>query len=338
MTQLTERYVAAALERIPDDRRQDTGKDIRGAIDEMVAQRIDMGEPEDAAIRAALTELGDPTRLGDSYHESKRYLIGPGWYPAYVEVLRRVLVVAVPVIAVISMLLTVGEDDGDLADAIASGLSSVWVVGIQVLLWVTVGFVIAERTMGPDGPALLRGREWTIDDLPEATQGRQIGLTETLISVIAMAAFGVLAFLQWERGIGAFVRGIDDSDEHLPLLNPDLGTGWVVAFFALLAISIGAAIARYVAGVWTRPMLLLTAGEFVLWTVFMVTLAVSEPIFNPELAQRVDGVDADWWTAGGSANLIAAIIVIAINLWDVWDGWQGYRQRERDRQVTYAAA
>ncbi len=338
MTQLIERYVTAALERIPEDRRKDVGEDVRGAIDEMAAPRVENGESEESAVRAVLTELGDPVKLAASYHEQKRYLIGPGWYPAYIEVMKKVATIALPVIAVIAMIVTLASSDGDLAKALASGIGSVFEVGIQILFWITLGFAVAERTTGPDGPS--HGKAWSVDDLPETSStGRQIGLGETLLTVIAMGVLGVLAFAQWENGIGAFVRGIDESYEHLPAINPDLGAAWVAGFYALVAISIVAAIVRYLAGYWTRPMFMLTVAESGLWTLYMIALASTQQIFNEELAQRIDtNTNADWWAAGGPANWIAAVIVISINVWEVWEAWQGSRELERQRQLSATAA
>lgn len=338
MTQLIERYVTAALERIPEDRRKDVGEDIRGAIDEMVTPRVENGEPEETAVRAVLTELGDPVKLAASYHEQKRYLIGPGWYPAYIEVMKKVATIALPVIAVIAIIVTLASSGGDLAKALGSGIESVFEVGVQILFWVTLGFVIAERTSGPDGPSL--GKAWTVDDLPETpARGRQISIGDTLLSVITMVVFGGLAFVQWENGIGSFVRGLDESYERLPALNPDLGAMWVTGFYVLLVLSIVLAIVRYVTGYWTRPMVVLTVIDSVLWTIYVIALASTQQIFNEELARRIDtNTNADWWETGGSANWIAAVIVIAINVWEVWEAWQGSRELERQRQLEGSAA
>jgi len=51
MNELIERYVAAVLEPIAENQRSEVRTEIRGAIGEMVGQRIEVGEPEDA-IRA----------------------------------------------------------------------------------------------------------------------------------------------------------------------------------------------------------------------------------------------------------------------------------------------
>jgi hypothetical protein len=234
-----------------------------------------------------------------------------------------VLTVVVPLIAVIAMVVTLASNDGDLADALGSGIASVFEVGIQVLFWVTLGFVIAERTSGQDRPSMT-GKAWSVDDLPEQpVQGRQIGLGETLLSVITMVVFGALAFAQWDNGIGAFVRGIDESYKHLPAL----------------VISIATAIIQYITGYWTRPMVALTVIDSALWIVYIIALASTQRIFNAELARQIDAdTNADWWAVGGSANWIAAVIVIAISGWDIWEAWKGSRELERQRQLTGTAA
>jgi hypothetical protein len=327
MTRLIERYMAAALDRVPDNQRADVRKEIRAAIDEMVEPRVDAGEPDDQAVRAVLTELGEPATLAASYDERPRYLIGPGWYPAYLDVLKRVLAVALPVIAVISMVEALAVDKGAFADALESGLDAVFDIGLQILLWVTAAFVIAERTMGPDGLAQRR-RSWSLDDLPDAPRSRQITLGDMLLSVITLLILGGLALLQHARGLGAFARIEAESDEHLMVINPDLGSAWQVGFFALILFSIGVEIAKYLQCVRTHPVFVAAIADALLWIVFIVALAASEPIINAELADRVDD-GATWWKAGGQANAIVAIVVIAIALQEAWTAWRGYREHLR---------
>jgi len=336
MTKLIERYVVAALDRIPSDRQGEVGQDIRGAIDEIVEQRVDSGEPEAEAVRSALTELGDPARLAASYHESNRYLIGPGWYPAYIDVLKRVVAITVPVVSVIAMVLAITEDDARFAGVLGAGIGAVIDIGLQVLFWVTLAFVIGERTMGPDGPA--RGRTaWTPDDLPQTSLKRQIGLADTLFTVIALGFFGILAFLFHERALGRIIDDVGNDVAAIPLLNPDLPIGWVVVFYGLISLSIVVAVDRYFVGYWTRPMFLVAVAENVLWIAFAAALAVSEPIVNPALAQRVDEASLNRWDAGGQANLVAALIVVVISVWDVWEAWQGNRGWDRERKLVRAA-
>lgn len=120
------------------------------------------------------------------------------------------------------------------------------------------------------------------------------------------------------------------------LVNPDLGTGWQVGFFALIVLSIAVEIATYMRGVWTRPMLALTAVESALWIGYIVALAMSEPIINPELARRFGG-ESGWWKTGGQANSFIAIVIVAITIWELWEAWRGHREyRMANGQMTVA--
>lgn len=338
MNELIERYVATALEPIPENQRSELRAEIRGAIGEMVDQRIEAGEPEDVAVQAALNELGDPAKLAASYSDRQQYLIGPGWYPSYIRALKVVSGVVLPVVAVISMVETLaGDSDGWIDAVIDAGESVIW-AAVWILFWTTVGFVIAERTKEAD-VLPQRHREWSVDDLPKAEGPRQISLGDVLPSVIALIVFGTLAVLQHSRGVGVFVRGdFADSYDHLPVIDPDLGIAWVVGFFGLLAISMAVEIVKYVVGSWSRKVFLLVVAEAGLWTAYAGTLAWSEQIFNPELVRRFDEVDADWWVAGGSGNSIAAVIMIAISLWDVWEAWQGRWTYAQGRLAAEVAA
>ena len=330
MTDLIERYVLAVQEHVPEDKRAEVGVEVRAAIDEMVALRVEAGEDGAQAERGALEELGDPERLAASYHERQRYLVGPGWYPAYLKVLKLVAGTALPIVTLVTLLVAIGFEDASLGAAIESAVESLlWTAGM-ILLWVTIGFVIAERVEGPEGPAKYRA-PWTVDELSALPASRrQIGLADTLATIVTLAVFGILVFLQGDRGLGAFARGIGDEFERMALLNPDLGAGWTAGFFVLIAFSIAAAVVRYLRGVWTGGMLALTVIETVAWIGYIVALAASEPIFNPELAQQVNADDPAWWAAGGEANVLAAIVVSSIVLFELWEAWQGHRAWKRD--------
>lgn len=338
MSSLIERYVGAAANALPEGQRAEVRKEIRAAIDEMVELRIENGEPENAAVRAALEELGDPRQLAQQYRDTPQYLIGPGWFPLYVEVLKRVLPIGIAVIAVIGMVAKIASDDASLPEGIATGVGSAVEIGIQVLLWITVGFVIAERAIGPH-PGADRDKAWTIDDLPAAPDNRQIGLGETVGTVLTLLVMGALVIIQQAQGVGFFIIADDtDSWDSIPLINPDLGTGWVIGFGLVLAASIFVAIAGYLERAYTFRLVVLTAVENALWVGYILALAASEPIFNPGFARRISDEGGSWWAAGDQANRIVAVVIIAYSVWDVWEAWNRYRGNRNVSDMVAIAA
>jgi hypothetical protein len=328
MNTLIERYMAVVLDRTPERKRSEVGDDVRGAIAEMVDQRVMNGEPEDAAVRSALNELGDPGRLAAAYGDGPAYLIGPGWYPAYIEVLKRVFGVAVALTFVISMVVTLALDEGDIGDAVTGALDGGFNVAVHVLLWVTLGFAVAERTSIP-APSLGNAR-WSVDDLPAVGSDRQITRGDALPTLVALGIMGTLLIVQHVRGVGLFSGGnVDDPIAGMPLINPDLGAAWVIGFFALLLVAVTTAVSAWREGFWTRRLTALTILDSALWVAFVVALAFAEPIVNPELVAEFDGGNPDRWAAGGPVNLIAIIAVASVALPDAWGAYRGHQRYRR---------
>lgn len=329
VTMLRERYITAVLDKVPESQRDEVRIEIGAAIDEMVDKGIKAGEPEEVAAEQALNELGDPSALAASYQDRPNYLIGPGWYPAYIFALKRIPAIVLPIVATITFLVGLGLDGATLPKAIQSSVESVFFAAVQILFWVTLGFVIAERVVGPDMPST-EDKAWTVANLPEVPARRQISLTDTLMTVITLVIFGAFAIIGQSRGLGAFLwRGEAGDMDSMPILNPDLGTVWAVGFFALLALSIGVPLVRYAKGNWTTPMLVATCIESTLWIVFLAVLAAREPIFNPDLVRRLDLTDDRIWGAAGSLEITTVGVLIVITLWDTWEAIRGHREYQR---------
>ena len=98
---LTDRYVAAALTGVQADQRADVAAELRVSIADAIDARTAHGESPDTAERAVLPELGDPMRLAAEYSGRPLYLIGPAFYPDYVSLLRLLLSIVVPIIAIV---------------------------------------------------------------------------------------------------------------------------------------------------------------------------------------------------------------------------------------------
>src|SRR5699024_7487596 len=125
--------------------------------------------------------------------------------------LKRILPVALALAAAIAMITTAALDDAGLDTTIESGIEAIIDVGLLILFWVTLGVVIAERTMGPT-PDFSRNTRWTVDDLPEEQVPRDVGLGETAGAVLSLLVFGGLVVIQQIRGIGFFIFGENAPD------------------------------------------------------------------------------------------------------------------------------
>jgi len=257
MTSVTERYLAVVLRSIPERQRADVDRELRSSIADAVEDRVAAGDDRLVAERSVLEGRSEPSRLAANFTGRPLYLIGPESYPVYREVLVRLVVVIVPIVAVV---LTFVELAGGIGyvDALLTSLGAAISTGVHVAFWVTLFFMFlgrAEIAREARTQMVDATGRWTVEMFPEERSNR-IGAGETVGEVITtMLTIGGLLFL---RDL-SWVSGSDG--EVISLFDPALTTFWfpaLIAILALLAVYQGAV---YVAGRWTMP---LAAGYTVL--------------------------------------------------------------------------
>ncbi len=198
MDNMIERYVYDVARRLPEKEREDVKKELRANIYDMLPE----GASEEQ-IKKVLYELGSPASLAEKYRQKPRYLISPAYYDEYVSVLKWVL----PLVGVLVMVIgfAIGAFDAVKADAsnyamifaevLSKGISMGISAAFQVLIWTTLGFVIAERS--GEKTEKSGAPSWKIEDLPEVPQDEKtrIPLSESIAQLIVISVFSVLALL-----------------------------------------------------------------------------------------------------------------------------------------------
>ncbi|MEO3782661.1 permease prefix domain 1-containing protein [Actinocorallia sp. B10E7] len=298
---LTERYVHEVVRRIPADQRDDVADELRAAIADTVEAR-EAQEPA-SAEREVLTEMGDPIRLAARYTGRPLSLVGPEYYPSYVRLLKILLSAVLPVVAAASVVADV-LDGGDIVSVLAGGIGAVITVGTQMFAWLTIVFVLVERSRtlersvhGPDA--------WTPDDLPDLPRpGRQDA------AAYASAAWNtlLLALIVWQH----VAEPYRTDRGGIPVLDPALWSGWIWPILAGLAGVVTFELVRAAVHRWTVP---LAAGCAVAEALFALPLAwvlYQHMFFNPEFLAAVN----DGWTVPDSFYTIAMLGVLAVSAID----------------------
>ena len=174
MTELTERYLAAALGSIPQRQRADVETELKSSIADAIDDRIQAGEEPGAAERAVLEGLGDPTLLAAGMTGRPMYLIGPDLFPDYRRLLTLLIGVVVP-IAGISVGLVDLFRGGTIGSAIVAGGGVAITVAVHLGFWVTLAFALIERA----DTARESNRDardifgpWTLESLPPLRSDR----------------------------------------------------------------------------------------------------------------------------------------------------------------------
>lgn len=317
-TTLTERYISATTDSLPPDTQGDVRAELEASIADAIESRLEQGEDPEEAERTVLTDLGDPAALAASYADRPLHLLGPRYYLAWWRLLKALLVIVPPAavcgVALVQVIIGAPIEDV-IAKAISIGISAT----VHVFFWVTLVFVILERT-GTE-----TGDNWDVDQLPEP-RSTGAGRGEMVTSVVFAGL--MIAAMLWDRFRG-FVR-IDGHDGGVQILHPQLWPWVVLGFVALLMLEVGHAVLVQLHRGWSTGLAVANTVLAVVWVSALLTLLGNGLLVNPEFMNLVLG------EGGGGpekARVVAVLFVLSVvgtATWDITDGW-----RKADREATH---
>jgi hypothetical protein len=272
---------------------------------------------DDTAISAVLEQVGDPELLAQNYAPAKRYLIGPQWYEIYVQTLRRVLYTALPVFATVTLIVELTKDPMDFINAVGEAFGAAVALGIQIVFWVTLVFVLLERSGTQlDAPGKPKASAWTVAQLPEMPKKRQIGIGEVLTDIVLI--IGVMAWV----ALPPILARIQGNETYVSFLNPELWQLWLPLFFVIAALTLVHASFKLKIGVWTPALTVTNVILDLVTIIYIVALVMTQDLVNPAfLAMLNQGLPPDelnnvetWatWTVN-----LTAVIIIGIYVWDM---------------------
>lgn len=314
-TELTERYLQAAIAGLPTSTQDDVRTELTALILDATEARTEQGVDPVEAERAVLTELGDPAILAAEYADRPLQLIGPRFYLTWKRLLILLLWI-VPPVALVGVAISQALVGAPMGALIGESLGVALSTAVHVAFWVTVVFAVLERTGAQTGV------EWDVDQLPEL-QSSGTTRTDTIASVVLAGVFS--AALIWDQLRGA----VRLEGESLSLLNPELWPTWILALVALLVLEVALAVVVLIRGRWTGMLAALNTALAVAFISWALTLIGRGELINPEfidLALHANGVDEP------TVRIIAVILaaaVVASSVWDMVDGWLKARRDRR---------
>lgn len=290
-----ERYVASVIRQLPEKDRGEVQLELTGHILDMLPEAATEEE-----IKRLLLEMGDPAKLAQQY-QTPRYLIGPAIYHEYLATLKIVLPITF-VFGGILVLVTsfLADPPANHAAALTSFVISKFIaggvgIGIQGLLWTTVGFVIAERS-----GSFKRGKKtWRIEDLQETElpKDRQISRADSiaeLILLLLLSVFLIGVFVTKEQFLWIDGQPVALFDETFVNLAIPLILVTCVA-------DGGVAILKLVKGRWTWGLCLANISASLVSLIVWVILCLQDRIFS---ATTMSFLNGQTW---GSHDLLRGI-------------------------------
>lgn len=306
MTTLTDRYVHAVLRSLPEKQREEIDRELRATIADDIDARIADGAPAKDAERAALTELGHPARLAAGYVGRPLTLIGPAFYVPYVRLLKLLLAIVLPA-AAFGIALGKVLDGSGIGEVIGTVVVTLLQVAVHLGFWVTVVFVILERSGATDVVS-----DFDPDDLPDLPGPGRVGMTEMLASVSFLAIFAVAIVLQ------QFLSVFEDANGPIPILDPALWSFSTPWFLAIIVLEIVFAVALFRTGRWTWPLAIANILLGAAFAIPAIWLLATGRLLNPAYFAEFGGTP---WIEPGTPTIIAtSAVFIAIAVWDAVDG------------------
>jgi hypothetical protein len=311
---LIDRYIAEVGRHLPEKDRSDIEAEIRSTLEDVIEEK---GGVNETNIDGVLREFGDPVLLAQKYSPSKRYLIGPYLYDAYIEVLKRVLGTALPIFLTVNFLVMLTNDTGNVVGSFLRAAGNTFEAGLHILFWATVGFIIAERKGTDPGEYHHKSpRAWTPDQLPALPKKRQISVVE-VISNITLVIGGIVLV-----ALSSQILRAESNGESIPFLNPDLWKMWLPVFFVLAGLTLLHELFKLWGGNWTRPMMITNVALGLAAIIYLVALITTQQVVNPLFLSGIDVSFAaseiknvtSWstWTVN-----ITAAVIISIYVWDM---------------------
>jgi len=320
---LIDKYVAEVGRHLPEKDRSDIEKEIRSMVEDMIDERAQSATDNEKLVTDTLEQIGDPQLLAARYAPPKRYLIGPEWYDGYLRILQRILFTALPVVAVVRFILSLTNAPLDFVGAVGDAVGSAFSVGTQILFWVTLVFVLLERSgEKTDDLPKSDSRQWTVDQLPKLPRRRQISVAETVMNI------AVLLFLLIWVALPATLDLLRGTPANVPFLHPNLWSFWLPVFFVLMGLTLIHEVFKLTIGNWSPALTITNVILGIASIAYMVALVTTQDVINPEflsMLNQAEGFDRIRQSARWTINISAAIIA-GIYVWGMVDSIRKSRQ------------
>ena len=189
--ELIDRYIYAVTKRLPEKQREDIEKELRGLIDDMLAERGP--NPTEQDVEAVLRELGDPARFADQYRGKNRYLISPEYFDKYLTVLKIALAGVALGMTVATVVQYAVTPPDNIAGVFGDIVGSIFMALVQAFAWVTLIFALIDYHSADHVHEKSVKREFDPKNLPEVpVREARIKRSGPIVSMIFCVFFVII--------------------------------------------------------------------------------------------------------------------------------------------------
>jgi len=305
-----DRYIYAVTKYLPEKDREEVARELRANIEDMLEE--DYSEEN---ITRVLEDMGSPYDLSLEYMAKDNYLIGPRVYHIYLEVLKIIAFVAI-IIGIITfavdLIFNASDIDslGSVIGIIASGFGTIISMLFGFFFWVTLVFVIIERTNSMDEIRQSMDKPFKVANLKEVPKNdtKKISKVEMVITLVLTVVF-LFIFLFRSDLMAIYIAG----EGSYEIFNAETIRSYSLLIIGVGAFSILVTSVKLLIGRWNEMLGVLSAVYALVSLIATVLILTDSNLFNAEAVQfaqrmiRDTGVDFN----PSLSSLINGIIAIS---------------------------
>ncbi|MCT4572686.1 hypothetical protein N3930_35965, partial [Bacillus thuringiensis] len=228
--------------------------------------------------------------LANGYLDRPMHLIGPRYFDVYTTLLKMII----PIAAVIALISMVAENfigySGDQAvlnvilQLIGKGIGEIFEVSLHVFFWLTVVFVILERTDKDKGiePLTTSLKKWTPDDLKNISyipKKKAISKFEVFGGLMWTAVWATLYFYA-NYLVGVYNGTANGLKFVSPTFNQDVLLQYWPIVVIMIVFEICISLYKLVQGQWTQRLAIGNAILQIAGTIVFIVIVVNPHVFN----------------------------------------------------------
>lgn len=330
--ELIDRYIYAVTEHLPTDSREDVDKELRANIEDMLP---DNATEDD--VRTILEKLGSPIKLANEYCQTKRYLIGPSLYDSYISVLKLVIGIVTGVfvsISILDIVLAPSSDAGlfkmsiggfvNISIDIIVNMLVAAIQGItQAFLWVTLTFIILERTGVREGNLPFTNKRWSIDDLPSLPipDKKKISRGATIFSMICTVFFTALLYFKPQL-FGWYTKGSDGLVLNEPFFVVERLRYYIPVIILLAIVQLCIFVYKLITRRWNLPLAIANAIHNTASSILVYVMVSDATLFNHRLVDNITEL-VGTSTSKVISTLAPRFVIVFIGVC-IWDSIAGF--------------
>ena len=312
MHDLIHRYVEETVRHLDMKDRYEVARELETNISDMVGDDADQ-----ESVERTLLEMGPPHKLSAQYRSRPRYLIGPDTFESYSLVLKLVAVIVSIVVLTLTILsFFLSSSDLTIFEMIAKSLGSVFSALSGLFLWVTLIFAILDYYQ-----VKTEFQEWNLEALRnlEAQPTRIIKKSESIGDLIGLSIFFLLLALIYSKNelFAVYQKG----REPIPLFITELIRPYIIAWMGITMLSFTVAIIKLIKGVWTKPLLVVSAACDMIGVFYFMFVATQWHLYNNQFINLFNLGLSRWQViikAASAALLILTMISIGDDVYTVF--------------------